>query len=145
MSQRPEKPEESKGEPAPAPADPRVKHLWPRDRLFRDEDVLVRLDSEVEAILGPSGRLLSGSKSGYRRRHPDHEVHFNACLFGDDGTQLWFGDIDLTIETARLQKLANRLGRRVILTPEWPYRFDGLPAEKEWGPEIRAFDPRERS
>jgi hypothetical protein len=129
-------------EAAVVPADRRIKHLWPRDQLYDDEGVLVRLASQVERILGPAGYLLSASKSDYRERHPDHEVLFNACLFTDDGVEIWFGDIDITNDHDRLQQVADLLGERLVLTPEKPYRFQGLPEPEERDPDLRTYEPR---
>ena len=49
----------------------------------------------VLATLGPRGRMISGSKTGYRDRHPDHLPVFNANVcFGS--SKVWHGDLDLT-------------------------------------------------
>src|SRR5437588_877846 len=136
---------EGEPEAAPPPSRPVTKRRWPRDRLYRDHKVLVRLDSRVEPMLGEVGRLLSGSKSGYLRAHPGHEVLFNACLFSEVGTQLWFGDIDLTIENGALQQVADELGEAVIVTPECPYRFDGLPPGGKLEARVRKYERRQRN
>lgn len=129
---------------------PYVKHLWQRDVRYRDGDVVVCLSSMIEAILGPSGRMISASKTDYRSRYPDHDVMFNACLFaadepgGGEAVEVWFGDIDLTMEREALQRAADAAGRRLILTPEQPFRFKGL-AEGMLSSAARGvqmFDPR---
>jgi hypothetical protein len=127
---------------ARVPADRRIKHLWPRDQLYDDGGVLVRLESQIERVLGPAGCLISASKTDYRDRHPDHEVVFNACLFTDDGVEIWFGDIDVTKDQARLQQVADLLGKRLVLTPEQPYRFKGLPEPGQRDPDLRTYEPR---
>lgn len=92
------------------------------------------------------------SKTAYRDEHPDDLVYFNACIF--DGhrlspwarlraKQLWFGDLNLTLEAHKLQELADRIGPFVV-TPETPYRFKGLP-RRPWNleriAEIHIFRP----
>jgi hypothetical protein len=134
---------EHEGDDAPpAPADPRIKHLWPRDQLYDDEGVRVRLESQIERVLGPVGCLLSASKSDYRLRHPDHEVLFNACLFTDDGVEIWFGDIDITRDHAKLQQAADLAGERLVLTPERPHRSRGLPEPEQRDPDLHTYEPR---
>lgn len=116
-------------------------------------DVELQIGEIAVEILGDHGRLLSMSKTAYRDEHPDHLVYFNACIF--DGhklsprrrrkaTQLWFGDLDLTLDEAKLQELADRIGP-IVVTPETPYRFKGLPKRPrklEMISEIRIFRPR---
>jgi hypothetical protein len=87
--------------------------------------VTICLSREAVSLLGQPGRVLGSSKAQYRKKHPRHEVLFNACLFDDGGREIWFGDVDLTVDEPELKKLANRIGP-IILTPELPYRFEGL-------------------
>lgn len=59
----------------------------------------------LQATLGRNGRALSYSKSAYRRDHPDHVVVFNAgiCVAREGFPLLiWEGDLDLTIDEAKL-------------------------------------------
>jgi hypothetical protein len=88
--------------------------------------VVINISEQLEAELGWTGKMLSASKSDYRRRYPDHEVFFNACIFTEDGTQVWFGDLDLTLDNAKLQAAATAIGQELYVTPEQPYRFVGL-------------------
>jgi hypothetical protein len=134
--------------------DPRVKHLWERDVLYRDGNVPVRLRSRVEDLLGPAGRMLSASKSSYRRKHPDRDALFNACVFAiatadpadePDAEQVWFGDVDLDLDGDRLQRAADAIGMRLVLTREQPFRFDGLAAgmRSSAADRVRLFEPRQ--
>lgn len=120
-------------------------HLWPRDAPRQRGPVLIDLRSDIEAILGPSGRLLSGSKTAHRNAHPDHdEVLFNACLWlGRDGTEVWFGDIDLTVERHLVQAVADKLGETLLLSPEHPWRFDSLAKglSSGYAGDLRTFVP----
>lgn len=114
----------------PFPKAPFYTHLMRRDQAQLEqssEQVVLKLSSQVEKILGASGKLLAYSKSSYSRAHPDHQVFYNACIFdAASEEQLWFGDVDMTKQEAHLQKVANSLGRDIILTAEYPFRFEGL-------------------
>ena len=37
------------------------------------------------------GRMISASKSGYMKRHPDNLVLFNANVFDEDNKKIWWG------------------------------------------------------
>ena len=74
--------------------------------------------------LGYSGRMLSGSKSAYDQRHPEHLVYFNACAFVDQ-VQVWHGDVDFDIDSEAIQKAADACGQTIHITPEHPFRFGG--------------------
>lgn len=76
-------------------------------------------------VLGMLGTMISGSKSYYLNQHPDHTVFFNACVFNKDRQQIWYGDIDLTVSSDRLQQLANKIGT-IYVTRETPFRWEGL-------------------
>lgn len=116
-------------------------------------DVVLQIEQAVVEILGEHGRLLSMSKTAYSREYPDHLVYFNACIF--DGRalrprtrrkskQIWFGDLDLTVDSEKLQSLADRIGP-IVVTPETPYRFKGLPKRPrklESRPGVRVYRPR---
>ena len=68
------------------------------------------------------GRNL-GSKSGYRTQHPNNEVYFNANVFTKDGRKIWWGDLDLTLDTAFLQSLADDCNEPVYVLAERDGRF----------------------
>lgn len=82
----------------------------------------------ITKILGFRGRMLSGSKVQYLSKYPKHKVYFNACMFDKDGTQVWFGDVDVDKDYLKLQKLADESGETFYLTPEQPFRWHGLNA-----------------
>ena len=66
---------------------------------------------ELAAQLGlPLSRLVSLSKSGFIRRHPQHAVVFNATIANAAGERLWWGDVDLTVDEEALHRLAQRAG-----------------------------------
>jgi hypothetical protein len=82
-------------------------------------------DEAVEATLGYSSRLISWSKSGYRRQYPTHLVVFNAGVYTADGVEIWWGDLDLTLDESNIGDLAKRLGEQLFVVYEgsrWQYR-----------------------
>lgn len=90
-----------------------------------------RIVEEVAAGLGlPNGRLISQSKSGYHRLYPRSFAMFNASIADDAGKLLWWGDLDLTVDEAKLVELAQALGQRLHLLFEGSTHFkDPLPVE----------------
>ena len=60
----------------------------------------------VQQFLGPSGRLIAGSKSGYRKCFPKNLVVFNARVKLDGVGLVWKGDLDITRDEALLVRLA---------------------------------------
>jgi len=63
------------------------------------------------------GRMISGSKSGYRHRFPENDVVFNACIFTKNCGK-WHGDLDITRDKEMLQKLCDILGEEMLITFE---------------------------
>ena len=84
----------------------------------------MNLREAIDRHLGIPGRLISASKSGYARKHPGNTVYFNACIFDKDGTQVWWGDLDLTEERDRLDSLAEECQETFYVTPEHGFRSD---------------------
>lgn len=107
--------------------------------------VRIKIAPEAVEILGAHGRLISESKTAYKDAHPGHHVLFNACVFDEGGTVIWFGDLDFTLDGERLQQLADRLWRTIHVTPE-SYRREGLPTGTEdcYEPLIWDYRPRRR-
>jgi hypothetical protein len=73
--------------------------------------------------LGPAGRMITASKSGFLRRHPDHAPVFNANLCLEQGRKVWFGDLDLMDDKQRLVHLARRIGETLYVLHEYDGRF----------------------
>jgi len=65
----------------------------------------------------PFKRMISGSKSGYRRMYPEHDVMFNANIFTPSGT-FWNGDLDITKDCFALQELCNDINEEMIIVSE---------------------------
>lgn len=64
-------------------------------------------------VLGPIGRMISGSKGNYQHNNPDNLVVFNANLiFKNKASKLekiWYGDLDLTLDESLLHTLSKIL------------------------------------
>ena len=69
-----------------------------------------------------NGRMISGSKSGYRKRYPKHDIIFNANIFTQSGKE-FHGDLDLTKDNLLLQKICDELGEEMIVLSEMLGRF----------------------
>ncbi len=80
-------------------------------QLFRDENLV-------------NGRLLSYSKSVYRGRYPENEVYFNANIFVLGEGKIWYGDIDVTLEKEKLERIARSIGKDLFILREMDGRFE---------------------
>jgi len=84
------------------------------------------------------GRMISGSKSYYVDKFPDHKVVFNARIYDEETygkekdskikdffkgqeIEIWYGDLDLTIDTPKLKQVAKEIGTFVITTESGEY------------------------
>lgn len=84
--------------------------------------MLASHDQIAEVVLGPCGRMIASTKTGYGQAHPGHVAIFNAnvCI---DGRKVWYGDLDLTREEPRLHELAARVEAAVHVLFERDARF----------------------
>lgn len=87
-----------------------------------NEELRDRYAAELFETLGHEARLISMSKSGYRRNHPDHLVVFNSNVCLEQG-KVWWGDFDLTRDESKLLALSERTGQIVYLLYEYDGRF----------------------
>jgi len=69
------------------------------------------------------GRMISGSKSGYRSRYPKHDVLFNGNILIPSVGKVWWGDLDITIDNKKLQNVCDELGEEMIVVSEMMGRF----------------------
>ncbi len=81
-------------------------------------------------ILGYPGKMISGSKSFYREKFPDHVVVFNSNIFVGK-TKIWYGDLDITESIDTLKDLASAIGEKLYVLYESDGRF-----EKEKNPSL---------
>lgn len=76
--------------------------------------------NEFEKIFNDNGfhlgRMISGSKSGYRSRNPENDVVFNARIFVPKRKEpIWWGDLDITLDCETLQKICNEINNELLI------------------------------
>lgn len=92
---------------------------------------MLDISKQIQQYLGYNGRMICMSKSMYRQSHPKNRVYFNACIFDKDANQIWWGDVDVTRDKRKIQKIANLSNQTLYLTPEHPFRTDFNKVTKE--------------
>lgn len=77
-----------------------------------------------------------GSKSSYRHTHPKDKVYFNCRIYTKEfyekeknnkildfikgmENEIWYGDLNLTLDKDSLQKIVNELDFTIIITREF--------------------------
>lgn len=70
------------------------------------------------------GRMISGSKSAYLDRYPEHLVIFNANIFTKKSGKIWFGDLDVTLDFDNLKEIADELNEDLYILREMDGRFE---------------------
>jgi hypothetical protein len=94
------------------------------------------MESIINEVLGYSGRMVSGSKSGYRKEKPNNFVIFNSNLC-TKSKKIWYGDLDLTEDYAKLVFLAKELDQDLYVLLEMDGRFDNESSPRlEWAPVV---------
>lgn len=81
----------------------------------------------IERVLGYSGRMISGSKSGYRKVYPENVPVFNANIIIEDAgkyVKVWHGDVDLTVDAEKLLKSSEKTGEKLYVLYEMDARFE---------------------
>jgi hypothetical protein len=68
-------------------------------------------------------RMISGSKSTYRQKYPKNDVLFNANIFTPTKNKVWYGDLDITLDSDKLQNVCNEIGEEMIIVGEMFGRF----------------------
>lgn len=65
-----------------------------------------------------SGRMISGSKSGYRSRNPENLIVFNArvAILGEG--VIWWGDLDITKDESDLKSVSEEIGKPLYVLYE---------------------------
>lgn len=70
------------------------------------------------------GRMISGSKSGYMKENKSHHVLFNANIFSKKKRKkIWYGDLDITRDCKKLQKIADISNDTLYIVREMYGRF----------------------
>ena len=73
--------------------------------------------------IGWNGRMISGSKSGYRDRYPKNLAVFNSNICTKEG-KVWWGDIDITLSKDALSEIATETGETIYVLYEMDGRFE---------------------
>ncbi len=71
-----------------------------------------------------TGRMISGSKSLYRKVNPGNFTVFNANVLTEEDGKIWFGDLDLTEDDEILKKIAEKIGKKLYVLREMDCRFE---------------------
>lgn len=77
-------------------------------------------------------RMISFSKSFYREEYPDNEVYFNANVFTLEDGKIWYGDLDLTLDTEKLKDVSKEIGKKLYVLYEMDGRFENEKQSKSW-------------
>lgn len=107
----------------------------------RGLDVVKIFDDENYSF----GRMISASKSGYKRMYPEHDVYFNGNIFTIENGKIFWGDIDYTKDEETLQRIANKMQKDLYILYEMDGRFENEDLEekqiKAKAKHIIKFDP----
>jgi len=86
-----------------------------------------------------NGRMISSSKSGYWKKHPNNLIVFNANIIISNIGKVFYGDIDITLDEKALKKVAKCIDQTLYVLREMAGRFgaenrpfDELIAESVW-------------
>jgi len=69
------------------------------------------------------GRMVGGSKTGYRNEHPDDLIIFNANILMPGHSKVWYGDLNLTEDYLVLKDIAKSLDSVLYVLRESDGRF----------------------
>lgn len=77
----------------------------------------------INRLLGMDGYMIASSKSGYRSRHPNEIIVFNAniCVGSE---KVWWGDINVTESKDKLIELAKLESAPLYVLSEMDGRFE---------------------
>lgn len=81
-------------------------------------------DKVFSKHLLPIGRMMSGSKSGYRQKYPNNLAIFNANIITENEGKAWFGDIDVDLDNSKLFEVAKELNEDLYILREMDARFE---------------------
>jgi len=71
-----------------------------------------------------TGRMISGSKSGYWEEHKENLIVFNANIVIETRGKIWHGDLDVTLDYERLEKVSEALEEPLYILREMDARFE---------------------
>ncbi len=94
---------------------------YPSD--FKPSISVQEVQQFFEAHSFHSGRMIGGSKSGYRNMHPDDLIIFNANILMPGYGKVWYGDLNLTEDYLALREIAQNLNTELYVLRESDGRF----------------------
>ena len=94
---------------------------YPSD--FKPSISVQEIQQHFEAYNLHSGRMLSGSKSGYSIQRPNNLILFNANVLMKDVGKVWHGDLNLTEDYLVLKDIAKSLNTTLYVLWESDGRF----------------------
>ena len=94
---------------------------YPSD--FKPSISVQEIQQHFEAYNFHSGRMLSGSKSGYSIQRPNNLILFNANVLMKDIGKVWHGDLNLTEDYLVLKDIAKSLNTTLYVLWESDGRF----------------------
>lgn len=77
------------------------------------------------------GRMITGSKTSYRKRNPNNAVYFNANIFILGEGKIWWGDLDLTRDLEILREISSGMGKKLYILSESDGRWENENANDE--------------
>lgn len=95
------------------------------------------------------GRMLSGSKSGYRDANPHHLIVFNAKIylktyyefakgnevrdfFEGQQEEIWYGDLDLNKDIYTLWRIQRQIQEPIVITDEMGSKIVEIGDKEYW-------------
>jgi len=94
---------------------------WQAPSEFRSDGDIFGLFYKYKLAMG---RMISGSKSGYRERYPNNNVVFNANIVTESRGKIWYGDLDITCDEESLRSIATELKEPLYILREMDARFE---------------------
>lgn len=99
-------------------AEEKMEEYYKRIAPKEFSEVENNMVNRIIEILGPCGRMISGSKSSYKG---NAVFNANLCI---ESRKLWFGDIDLDKDKKKLQAIADCFAEPIYILREMDARFD---------------------
>ena len=84
-------------------------------------------DHDIEYVFKKNelfmGRMIGSSKSTYRNNHPKDTIVFNANIVIESKGKIWYGDLNVTEDYKKLEKISNELDEHLYILYEMDARF----------------------
>lgn len=90
------------------------------------------------------GRMICSSKPIYRNTYPENKFYFNANVISEKEGKVWYGDLDLTLDSKKLQLICNELKENLYVLVEYDCREDKekLPTAELISKAVHKFEPQ---